>query len=684
MTKLPPRDISSPWHDGERAIRRRAGVEEQMEPLGARAIINFLLRPHRIFYEQLPYAVFGAIDNAGNPWATVIAGVPGFLQSPDSTRLQIGGRPHFDDPAGAGWTGGSRVGVLGINLLTRQRIRTNGQLSDVTADGATLSVLESFGNCPQYIHSRGVTFSRDPTATCEGPVTAAAELNDAMRSIIESADTFFVASYTDRHRDRLRAVDVSHRGGKPGFVRVEANRLSIPDFSGNRYFNTLGNFVHVPRAGLVFVNFTSGDLLQLTGDVTIDFDGAAGAAFAGAERVWHVDVRRCVFRPGVLPLRFAPGDPSPNSLATGSWTTALNRLSESVGSDQWQPFRVTAVTAESQDIRSFFLSPADERGVPSYVAGQHVPIRIPIREGEYTAERIYTLSSAPHDPALRISVKREGLVSGVLHDRIREGQLVELRSPRGRFTLDADESRPLVLASAGVGITPMVSMLRHLVYEAGRTRPMRATWFVHGARNHVTRAFDREVSDLVSASRGVVRLVRLLSAPSRESVEGIDFEAIGRLDAQQLRAVVPLPTADIYLCGPPEFMQSMYGGLRSLGVQDERIFAESFGPAGLRRESTLPFVAVDPATTPVPVNFARSGQTLVWRPGCESLLDLGISHGLPLASSCRIGHCGTCRVSMRLGRVSYATAPQAGLTAGTVLLCQALPATNCALLEIDA
>ena len=684
MTKLPPRDVSSPWHDGERAIRRRAGVEAQMEPLGARAIINFLLRPHRIFYEQLPYAVFGTVDDNGDPWATVIPGIPGFLSSPDSTRLQIGRRPQRDDPAGVGWRDGSSIGVLGIDLGTRQRIRTNGQLSDVSAGGATLIVRESFGNCPQYIHARDVTFSRDPSSSWDGPLTAATELNDAMCSIIESADTFFVASYTDRHADRRRAVDVSHRGGKPGFVRVEANRLSIPDFSGNRYFNTLGNFVHVPRAGLAFMDFTNGDLLQVTGDVTIDFDSATGDAFAGAERVWHVDVRHCVLRPGILPLRFDSGGPSPNSLATGSWSAALARVSESARVDQWQPFRVTSVIAESQDIGSFFLSPADNSALPPYVAGQHVPIRIPIHEGGYTEERIYTLSSAPSDALLRISVKREGLVSSALHDRIREGGLVELRAPRGNFTVDVDESRPLVLASAGVGITPMVSMLRHLVHEAERTQRMRETWFVHGARDKMTRAFDREISDLVGASRGTVRLVRLLSAPSRESVEGIDFEAIGRLDAQQLQAAAPLATADVYLCGPSEFMQSIHDGLRNLGVQDVRIFAESFGPAGLQRESSLPFVRVDPSTTPVPVNFARSKRTFEWRPGCASLLDLGISHGLPLASSCRIGQCGTCRVSIRLGAVSYEAAPPAGLTPGTVLLCQALPSANCDRLEIDA
>jgi ferredoxin-NADP reductase/predicted pyridoxine 5'-phosphate oxidase superfamily flavin-nucleotide-binding protein len=684
MTKLPPSDVSSPWHDGERAIRRRAGVEEQMEPLGARSIINFLLRPHRVFYAKLPYAIFGTVDDAGDPWATVIAGLPGFIQSPEATHLHIEAAPQPGDPAGAGWATGSHVAVLGIELLTRRRIRANGLLEEVTSSGTVLRVQQSFGNCPQYIQSRDATFSRDPAIRWDGPVTVAAELNDSMRSIIESADTFFVASYTDRQGDGARSVDVSHRGGKAGFVRVEAGRLSIPDFPGNRYFNTLGNFVHVPRAGLVFVNFTTGDLLQLTGDVTIDDDSAVGVAFSGAERVWHVDVRRCVFRPGVLPLRFTEGDPSPNSLATGSWTAALARPGESGRIDHWRTFRVASITPESQDISSFVLSPMDEHGLPAFAAGQHVPIRIPIREGEYTEERLYTLSSAPQDNLYRISVKRDGPVSSALHDVVCEGHLVELRAPRGSFTLATGETRPLVLASAGVGITPMVSMLRHLTHEARRTGRMRMTWFVHGARNVVARAFDAEISDLVRASRGAAQLMRFLSAPSPTSVKGVDFDTMGRLDAESLRVAVPLQTADIYLCGPNEFMQSMYAGLQSLGVPDERIFAESFGPAGLRRGSYLPFVPISPATASVPVHFIRSGRTLVWNPGCESLLDLGTFHGLPLASSCRISQCGTCRVPIRTGAVSYTAAPEAGITAGTVLLCQALPATNCDLLEIDA
>lgn len=316
MSSRPPPDSPSPWHDGERAVRRSAGVEELMEPLGTRAVMQSLLRSHRSFYESLVYAVLGTVDDAGDPWATIVAGLPGFLHSPDATRLDIEARPQTGDPAGAGWTDRSPVALLGIDLATRRRFRVNGELSQCAAGGATVIVRQAFGNCPQYIHPRGVSYSRDPTAPWTGAVSVAAELSDAWRTWIRAADTFFVASYTDRQASGCRAVDASHRGGAPGFVRIEGNRLSIPDYPGNRYFNTLGNFVHVPRAGLAFVDFSNGDLLQLTGDVTLDFDAAVTASFPGAQRVWHVDVRRCVFRAGLVPLKFSGGTTPPVPTAT--------------------------------------------------------------------------------------------------------------------------------------------------------------------------------------------------------------------------------------------------------------------------------------------------------------------------------------------------------------------------------
>ena len=323
MQKYPPLDNTSPWHDGERTVRRHAGAEERMEAIGPRAIISSLLPAHRAFYAKLPYAVLGTVDEGGCPWATLIAGAPGFIAAPDISHLHVKGHLQSGDPADAGWKVTADVAILGIELLTRRRIRANGVLVDVTADCALLQVRQAFGNCPKYIQARDVSFSWDPATDWNGRVAATEELSESARAIIASADTFFVASYTDRQDNVRRAVDVSHRGGKPGFVRVEGNRLSIPDFSGNQYFNTLGNFIHVARAGLVFLSFETGDLLQVTGDVTIDFDSTELHAFAGAERVWHVNVRQCVLRQAVLPLRFNSGEPSPNTLATGSWRDAL-------------------------------------------------------------------------------------------------------------------------------------------------------------------------------------------------------------------------------------------------------------------------------------------------------------------------------------------------------------------------
>lgn len=322
MSGLPPTDPSSPWHDGERFVRRQAGVEEQMEPIGPRAIIGVLPGRHRVFYAGLPYLIVGTVDQSGDAWTSAICGPPGFIDAPDQNHVEISGGLSAQDPAGAGWSAGASIAMLGIELRTRRRIRTNGVLKSVTAARAVLEVQQAFGNCPKYIQARDVMFSADSPSQRYEQAATVDGLDAESRRIITTADTFFVTSYTDQQGGTGRAVDVSHRGGKPGFVRMENNRLSIPDFTGNQYFNTLGNFVHNPRAGLLFVSFATGDVLHLTGDATIDFDTPELRAFAGAERIWHVDVRRSVSRRGALPLRFSTNDPAPTSIATGSWPEA--------------------------------------------------------------------------------------------------------------------------------------------------------------------------------------------------------------------------------------------------------------------------------------------------------------------------------------------------------------------------
>jgi predicted pyridoxine 5'-phosphate oxidase superfamily flavin-nucleotide-binding protein len=320
--------LVSPWHQGEVELQRAAGVAAQMDPIGRRVLRPFLLDQHREFYALLPFIVIGAVDPEGAPWATIRAGAPGFLHSPDPLTLDVAARREPADPAERGMEDGDAVGLVGVDLVTRRRNRLNGTISRSSDDRFAVSVGQSFGNCPRYIQNRHVRWVRDPAAPSPATAVLSDRLDDGARRIIAAADTFFVASYADRE-DAGRQVDVSHRGGKPGFVRIAPDgSLTVPDFNGNLFFNTLGNFMVNPRAGLLFVDHETGGMLQVTGKVEVILDSPDIAAFEGAERLWRVMPEKIVWRPDALPLHwtFAEGGFSPSSLATGSWPEADRRL----------------------------------------------------------------------------------------------------------------------------------------------------------------------------------------------------------------------------------------------------------------------------------------------------------------------------------------------------------------------
>lgn len=311
------------WHDGERRIQARLGVAERMAEVGPRVIRNHMPDQHRAFYAQLPFILVGSVDQSDDAWATILEGVPGFITSPTPTTLDIAARPQAGDPAAPGIGGGRSVGLLGIEMHSRRRNRMNGTL---TGEDGVLHVEadQSFGNCPRYIQLRDARFARDVTLPHDAPAESRATLDDTTRTMIETADSFFVASYADH--DGQRQVDVSHRGGKAGFVRVDADDvLTIPDFDGNLFFNTLGNILLNGRAGLLFVDHASGDMLQMTGDAEILFDSPEIEAFQGAERLWTFRPRRIVLRRGALALRWSfreDGGWSPHTLKTGNWGQA--------------------------------------------------------------------------------------------------------------------------------------------------------------------------------------------------------------------------------------------------------------------------------------------------------------------------------------------------------------------------
>ncbi len=313
----------SPWHAGERQLQDHTGVAARMDLVGRKVIRDYMPDQHREFFAQLPFLVAGAVDAQGDPWAGILEGEPGFAASPDPHTLRIAAMPDTDDPLRAGLGPGKAVGLLGIELHTRRRNRMNGRIQAWDGKRFDVAVAQSFGNCPQYIQSRDCYFSRSPSLRFAAALPGQAGLDAAARALIAASDTFFVASYVDREDgDGGRSVDVSHRGGKPGFVRVDGDVLTIPDFSGNRFFNTLGNLVANPVAGLLFIDFERGDVLQLTGRAEVVLDGPEIAQFQGAERLWRVHVRRVVRRPGALALRWRFESWSPTALATGRWPAA--------------------------------------------------------------------------------------------------------------------------------------------------------------------------------------------------------------------------------------------------------------------------------------------------------------------------------------------------------------------------
>jgi len=282
-------------------------VGDKIASVGRRIIRDFMPDQHREFFAQLPFFILGWLDERARPWASVLAGAPGFLSSPDARRLHVAARPLGGDPLHGALRDGAFVGGLGIEFRSRRRNRVNGKLAiDDDGRGFTIIVDQSFGNCPQYIQVRDLGRPASAAVVAADPAVSADRFDPAARKLVAASDTFFIAShFGDDVSRREHGVDVSHRGGLRGFVRiVDERRLEFPDYRGNFMFNTLGNLTANPRCGLLFVDFGSGDTLQLTGRAEILWDFARDdPAWRGAERVIRFELDDMVRLPGAFPLR---------------------------------------------------------------------------------------------------------------------------------------------------------------------------------------------------------------------------------------------------------------------------------------------------------------------------------------------------------------------------------------------
>jgi predicted pyridoxine 5'-phosphate oxidase superfamily flavin-nucleotide-binding protein len=305
----------SPFHPGERAVQSRVGVRDRIEDIGRRVIRDHMPDQHREFFAQQPFLLVGSLDESGQPWASVVYGPRGFAHSPDPRTLEIDASTVSCDPLLENLRDGSRVGILGIQFETRRRNRANGRVEHLAGLAHfRLHVEQSFGNCAKYIQRRNLV-SLDASRGTTAPVVRRfdTELDASAASLIARADTFFIASaYLGPDAGGGRGVDVSHRGGKPGFVVVEEDgALLLPDYEGNYLFNTLGNLVAEPRCGLVFFDFETGDTLQLAADAEILWEPSQARFPPGAQRMIRFRPRAGLAVSGGIPLRWSFVEYSP-------------------------------------------------------------------------------------------------------------------------------------------------------------------------------------------------------------------------------------------------------------------------------------------------------------------------------------------------------------------------------------
>ena len=640
---------SSPWHEGELALQRVAGVEQQMAEVGRKVMRPFLTPQLQHFFPQLPFVAAAAVDHDGWPWVTLLEGAPGFVHAPDESRLDLTLTPSADDPVTPLLPSGANLGLLGIELPTRRRNRVNGVLRG-SAGRWQLEVVHAFGNCPQYIHDWSAMRSVQPQP---GPVLTKSDatldqLPEPVLAHIDQAITAFVGSYA--HTDQGVQVDASHRGGQPGFIRRQGSDLILPDFAGNRFFNTLGNVLASGRAALVIPDFASGGLLHLSGEARLVDEKAAGARYPGAERYWRLTPRHIVWRPRTLRWRSHAGAVAVEAAPHGPW--------QALAPSTQQRVQVAAVVQETPEIRSFYLKSArQDKALAPFNAGQFITLHVP-RLDDTALVRSYTLSGDSQQAGYRISVKADGEGSHYVHSALKVGTELAVNMPTGSFTAEASGSERAhwVLLGGGIGITPLVS-LAHELTGAGRG----PVTLVQSVRDVAEAPFSDELRDL--EARGL-RLQRHVTGSKAAPNEWL----AGRVSLAQVHTGEALEEVRLYLCGPAAFVHRYHQEALSLGVSHGQIHTEAFGPSALAQTYTAPT-----AEQPVEVSFANPSALAHWQPG-ESLLETAEKAGLQPSYGCRSGSCGECACTLVQGEVTYPdgiSAPE-----GEILLCSARPAAH--------
>jgi ferredoxin-NADP reductase/MOSC domain-containing protein YiiM/ferredoxin len=344
----------------------------------------------------------------------------------------------------------------------------------------------------------------------------------------------------------------------------------------------------------------------------------------------------------------------------------------------WSGFHrldVTVVEHESDSVISVRFADPDGKPLPAASPGQYLTLRVQPDDAARPLLRNYSLAGPPDASYYRIAVKREhdGAVSGYLHSRLAAGDQLDVAAPRGTFILDESDD-PVLLISAGIGVTPVLAMLGALAEQ----HSVRQIWWLQGARNGHEHSFAQEARTLLAECANTRSRI-YYSQPAVDDVEGRDFDGTGRLTPSRLHELEPPRNAHAYICGPMSFMNEVSAALAAIGLDAARIYTEPFGP----EPGSTPGIAATAGRTPhLPsgpsgdgpvIQFARSNLSVPWNKDFGSLLELAEACDVPVRWSCRTGVCHTCETILIAGGVDYNPDPVEPPAEGSALICCSRP-----------
>ena len=610
----------SPFHQGELAVQMLA-QESDIAQRNGTVISNKILLGAIPFIAQQNMLVLSSLDNQGNVWVSVLIGKTGFITAPNSTSLLLDTTNILKlqyDPLWENIKTNPKVGVLAIELSTRRRYRVNGSIKAIDDSHFSIVVEQAYPNCPKFIQRRNLNIPSAMTGQSLPAVLKGSSLTAEHIQLIKNADSFFVgsASYAlngSGSEVKKYSCDASHRGGLPGFEEIVGNnRLRIPDYQGNSMFNTLGNIQAYPKSGLVFIDFERGRLLQLSGSAKIFWEQTDPSnKIGGTQRFWELNVE--AWQQSQLPTELSWDffDYSPhNPKETVAKIQQLEDLR----------LKVSRIEQKTETIKLYRLIAADGGILPAFEAGSHLPIEITLPNGQKT-QRYYSILSSPHDNRYyEIAVQREEKGRGgskYIHQHLAVNTPINAKPPRNEFPL-SPLGKHTILIAGGIGITPILSMLRVLVEN-------HCSFEIHyTARTQADLAFSEEVLFLA-------RKKAHLYFSKGENAKRLDLEAVMKQRDSKTH---------IFLCGPVRMIESVRDLGDKFNYDSGQIHFENFG---------VPLSASD---FEIEVTLKKSAQIIKVQ-SSQTILDALINSKVSVPFNCKRGSCGLCATTVIEGEVDH-------------------------------